>query len=163
MFSARGQTPPTVSKHRDVIAQWRPRLRGDQYRKPWGECSALMVLPISLSTVSGDDLWWTSRGLRTTQPGDQCVGEFRYRGMHTGETRLKCSNGAGPIVRFNAFSPLSGYGNGTISEGPASFTHGLKASDAVKHLRFPPGTGPDLLWSKPPIRSLTPRLTLLRK
>ena len=88
----------------------------------------------------------------TTRPDVRCVGEFRYTGMRTGTATLRCSDGLVAEVNFNALSSLSGYGYGTTSRGPASFTYGLKASEALKYLRFPEGMEADLSGEKPVTR-----------
>lgn len=87
----------------------------------------------------------------TTRPDVRCVGEFRYTGMRTGQANLRCSDGMAAEVSFNALSSLSGYGYGMTSKGPASFTYGLKASEAVKYLKFPQGLEADLSGAKPVI------------
>ena len=71
--------------------------------------------------------------------GMRCVGEFRYTGMRTGEADLRCNDGTIALIRFNAISSLSGYGIGSTSRGPVSFTFGMNLDKAEQYLVLPKG------------------------
>jgi len=69
----------------------------------------------------------------------KCVGQFRYTGSKVGVATVRCSDGAVAELSFNALSTLSGYGYGSTSRGPASFTFGLTPEEAAKRLTLPKG------------------------
>jgi hypothetical protein len=69
----------------------------------------------------------------------RCIGEFRYTGAKTGIARVRCTDGAQASLDFTGLSALSGYGFGTSSRGPASFTFGLTPEQASQYLKLPKG------------------------
>jgi len=75
----------------------------------------------------------------TVDPSVRCVGQFAYTGARTGTARLQCNDGAEAALSFNALGPLSGYGYGKTSRGPASFTYGLTSEEAAQYLTLPQG------------------------
>lgn len=72
-------------------------------------------------------------------PNLKCVGQFRYTGSKTGVAIVRCNDGGVAELSFNGLSLLSGYGYGTTSRGPASFTFGLTPEQASKYLTLPKG------------------------
>lgn len=68
-----------------------------------------------------------------------CIGEFRYTGTKTGIARVRCNDGAEAALDFTGLSALSGYGFGTSTRGPASFTFGLTPEQASQYLKLPQG------------------------
>ena len=75
----------------------------------------------------------------TLNPDLKCVGSFQYSGSRTGHASVRCNDGAEAALSFNALGPLSGYGYGKSSRGPASFTYGLTAEEAAQYLTIPSG------------------------
>lgn len=69
----------------------------------------------------------------------KCVGRFEYTGARTGVANVQCNDGADARLSFNALGPLSGYGYGKTSRGPASFTYGLSPEEAAERLTLPKG------------------------
>jgi len=69
----------------------------------------------------------------------KCVGEFHYTGSKTGVATVSCNDGNLAKLQFNALGPLSGYGVGRSTRGPASFTFGLTLEQASKYLTIPNG------------------------
>ncbi|MBT9553922.1 MAG: hypothetical protein IV088_24015 [Hydrogenophaga sp.] len=72
-------------------------------------------------------------------PNLKCVGQFRYTGSKAGVATVRCNDGGVGELSFNGLSLLSGYGYGTTSRGPASFTFGLTPEQALKYLTLPKG------------------------
>jgi hypothetical protein len=75
----------------------------------------------------------------TVDPDLRCVGQFHYTGSKTGVASVRCNDGAQAELSFNSLGPLSGYGYGNSSRGPASFTYGLNPEDAAQYLKLPYG------------------------
>ncbi len=69
----------------------------------------------------------------------RCVGSFHYTGAKSGVAQVRCNDGAEANLSFNSLSPLSGYGYGRSSRGPASFTYGLTPEESVQYLTLPQG------------------------
>jgi len=69
----------------------------------------------------------------------KCVGSFRYMGSNAGIANIRCNDGGEGELAFNALDPLSGYGYGRTSRGPASFAYGLPADQAAQYLVLPKG------------------------
>lgn len=72
-------------------------------------------------------------------PNLKCIGSFRYTGSKSGVANVRCNDGAEAALSFNGLSMLSGYGYGSTSRGPASFTFGLTPEQAAQYLTVPKG------------------------
>jgi hypothetical protein len=72
-------------------------------------------------------------------PELSCMGEFYYTGHKTGSANLVCNDGNIASLKFTALTNLSGYGYGTSTRGPVSFTYGLTSSQSEKYLKLPEG------------------------
>lgn len=88
------------------------------------------------------------------RPDDTCQGDFSYSaefGNGGGGTgAMRCSDGATATFKFQRLGLRRGYGGGSSSRGPLSFTYGLNAKESEPYLELPPGKalradGKDLL------------------
>jgi phospholipid transport system substrate-binding protein len=75
------------------------------------------------------------------RPEVGCRGEFTSSAGHggTGKGELRCSDGATATLQFKRLSLVRGYGAGSSSRGPLSFTYGLSAAESAPYLRLPRG------------------------
>lgn len=91
----------------------------------------------------------------TSRAEVSCVGENLITGSVTGHANIRCTDGTVAEISFihSFLGSLQGYGYAETPNGPVSYTYGMKVSEAVKHLRFAPGTGPDLTGQTPRVRS----------
>ena len=72
-------------------------------------------------------------------PNISCIGEFYYTGTRTGKATLTCNDGHVAEMQFNSITNLSGYGYGTSTRGPVSFTYGLTSKQSQEYLKLPKG------------------------
>jgi hypothetical protein len=75
----------------------------------------------------------------TTDPSLKCIGEARRTGLQGGQGSAECNDGTQVKFHFTALSNTSGYGIGSSSRGPVSFTYGLTRDEAIPHLVVPAG------------------------
>jgi len=75
----------------------------------------------------------------STAPGVTCNGQFTSSVELGGAGSLKCSDSATATVKFQRLSILRGYGTGSSTRGPMSFTYGLSAIKSKPYLKLPPG------------------------
>ncbi|MEZ5662977.1 MAG: hypothetical protein R3E94_05515 [Burkholderiaceae bacterium] len=75
----------------------------------------------------------------SVNPELKCVGRFRYTGAKSGVATVQCNDGSMGELSFNGLSMLSGYGYGSTTRGPASFTFGLTPAQASQYLKLPKG------------------------
>lgn len=68
-----------------------------------------------------------------------CVGEFRYISTWTrsGEGTISCKDGSLASFNFKGLDNLRGFGYGSSSRGPVTFTYGMTADEASKYLQKP--------------------------
>lgn len=102
-----------------------------------------------LATIKGDIFIGTSVGdisgagkiemESAINPDINCIGEFRYTSLYSmvGVGTLTCSDGNLATFNFNALDSLSGYGLGSSSRGPVTFTYGLTPEESAKYLQKP--------------------------
>lgn len=74
-----------------------------------------------------------------SSPELTCAGEFSATAALGDAGRLGCSDGAAATFQFRRLGLRRGYGEGTSSRGPLSFTYGLSAEDAAPYLKLPAG------------------------
>lgn len=68
-----------------------------------------------------------------------CTGEFTSSAALGGMGQLRCSDGSTATFRFQRLSIFRGYGGGSHTRGPMSFTYGLSADQSERYLALPPG------------------------
>jgi hypothetical protein len=74
-----------------------------------------------------------------TKPDVTCLGQFTSSAKLGGVGTMRCSDGATATIQFQRLSVLRGYGTGSSSRGPMSFTYGLSANESELYLKLPPG------------------------
>jgi hypothetical protein len=74
-----------------------------------------------------------------TKPDVTCSGQFTSSAELGGAGNLKCSDSSTSIIKFQRLSMFCGYGTGSSSQGPMSFTYGLSAVESKPYLKLPPG------------------------
>jgi hypothetical protein len=72
------------------------------------------------------------------RPDLTCTGQFTSSPAG-GEGRLNCSDGASATFNFQRLTIFRGYGAGSFSRGPMSFSYGLTADEAGPYLKLPKG------------------------
>lgn len=72
-------------------------------------------------------------------PDVSCVGAFISSAELGGSGSMDCSDGSSSMFVFKRLSIFHGYGVGTHSRGPMSFTYGLTADESASYLDLPPG------------------------
>ena len=75
----------------------------------------------------------------STKPDVTCNGDFTSSAELGGAGSLKCSDNSTATIQFQRLSILRGYGTGSSSQGPMSFTYGLSANKSEPYLKLPPG------------------------
>jgi len=75
----------------------------------------------------------------STKPGVTCSGQFTSSAELGGAGSLNCSDSSTATIKFQRLSILRGYGTGSSSRGPMSFTYGLSAIESAPYLKLPPG------------------------
>jgi len=73
------------------------------------------------------------------KPEISCRGQFSHRSGLGDKGDMQCSDGATATFRFRRLSLVRGYGTGSSSRGPMSFTYGLSATESEPYLKLPPG------------------------
>ena len=73
------------------------------------------------------------------RPDVTCRGQFAHSNELGGAGNLRCSDGATATFQFRSLSFVRGYGAGSSSRGPMSFTYGLSANESEPYLLLPPG------------------------
>lgn len=73
------------------------------------------------------------------KPDVTCRGQFTSSAELGDAGNMQCSDGAAVTFRFQRLSPVRGYGTGSSSRGPMSFTFGLSANESEPYLKLPPG------------------------
>jgi hypothetical protein len=81
----------------------------------------------------------TIRIQSSTKPGVTCRGEFTSSAKLGGAGSLRCSDSATATIKFKRLSIFRGYGTGSTSRGPMSFTYGLSAIESKPYLKLPAG------------------------
>jgi len=91
------------------------------------------------------------------KPDVSCDGDFTFSAELGDVGKMRCSDGATATFQFKRLSLVRGYGTGSTSRGPMSFTYGLDATESVRYLELPPdktlrleGKVPVLVALKPP-------------
>ena len=86
-----------------------------------------------------------------------CDGQFTFSAELGDVGKMRCSDGTTATIQFKRLSLVRGYGTGSTSRGPMSFTYGLDATESVRYLELPPdktlrleGKVPVLVALKPP-------------
>jgi len=74
-----------------------------------------------------------------TKPDVTCSGQFTSSAELGGAGNLKCSDNSTSTIKFQRLSIFRGYGTGSSSKGPMSFTYGLSADESRPYLKLPPG------------------------
>lgn len=75
---------------------------------------------------------WGTIALRSrADPGLTCVGEFTATEALGDAGQLRCSDGASATFEFQRLGLRRGYGAGSSSRGPLSFTYGLTAEESA--------------------------------
>lgn len=70
----------------------------------------------------------------STRPDLTCSGQFTSSAELGGVGNLKCSDGSTVTIKFQRLSMFTGYGTGSSSHGPMSFTYGLSAKESKPYL-----------------------------
>jgi len=81
----------------------------------------------------------TIRIQSSTKPDVTCRGQFTSSAELGGAGSLLCSDSATATIKFQRLSILRGYGTGSSSRGPMSFTYGLSANESKPYLKLPHG------------------------
>jgi len=74
-----------------------------------------------------------------TNPDVTCRGQFTSSAKLGGIGNMQCSDNATATIQFQRLSILRGYGTGSSSRGPMSFTYGLSANESEPYLKLPSG------------------------
>ncbi len=72
-------------------------------------------------------------------PDLTCIGQFTSSAALGGSGQMHCSDGTAATFHFQRLSVLRGYGVGSFSPGPMSFTYGLTGEEAGPYLKLPEG------------------------
>lgn len=73
------------------------------------------------------------------KPDVTCLGQFTFSDELGDVGDMRCSNGATAVFQFQRLSLVRGYGTGSSTRGPMSFTYGLSADESAPYLKLPPG------------------------
>jgi len=68
-----------------------------------------------------------------------CSGTFTFSRDRGDAGDMQCSDGATATFQFQRLSLVRGYGTGSTTRGPMSFTYGLTAGESEPYLKLPPG------------------------
>ena len=74
-----------------------------------------------------------------TKPDVTCRGQFTSSAKLGGKGSMLCSDNVTATIQFKRLTILRGYGTGSTSRGPMSFTYGLNAHESEPYLLLPPG------------------------
>jgi len=74
-----------------------------------------------------------------TKPDDTCHGEFTSSEKLGGKGNIRCGENVTTKIKFKRLGSMRGYGSGTSSRGPMSFTYGLSAIESKPYLKLPRG------------------------
>jgi hypothetical protein len=74
-----------------------------------------------------------------TKPDVTCLGQFTSSAKLGGKGSMLCSDNVTATIQFKRLTILRGYGTGSTSRGPMSFTYGLNAHESEPYLLLPPG------------------------
>lgn len=74
-----------------------------------------------------------------SKPELSCHGQFTSSAEHGGAGELQCSDGTSATFSFHRLSLAQGYGTGSTSRGPMSFTYGLSLNESAPYLKLPAG------------------------
>jgi hypothetical protein len=74
-----------------------------------------------------------------TKPDVTCRGQFTSSAKLGGKGNMLCSDKVTATIQFKRLTILRGYGTGSTSRGPMSFTYGLSAHESEPYLLLPPG------------------------
>jgi len=72
------------------------------------------------------------------RPDLTCLGEFTSSPAG-GSGQLHCTDGTSATFHFQRLTVFRGYGAGSFSRGPMSFSYGLTADEAGPYLKLPKG------------------------
>ena len=75
----------------------------------------------------------------SSNPEQECSGDFRYESERLGVGDIRCTGGASATFQFRALSMLTGYGFGRARTGDVSFAYGMTPEQAEPYLRLPSG------------------------
>ena len=70
-------------------------------------------------------------------PNLTCIGNYHREGSASGSGKATCNDGTEAKFQFQNLTALSGYGFGTTSRGPMSFTFGLTPDQSIEYLKLP--------------------------
>jgi hypothetical protein len=74
-----------------------------------------------------------------SRPDLTCRGQFTSSAKLGGVGSLKCSDGVTVNFNFQRLTLRRGYGAGSSSRGPLTFTYGLSPAESLAYLKLPPG------------------------
>lgn len=74
-----------------------------------------------------------------SKPELSCQGQFTSSAELGGAGELQCSDGSRATFNFHRLSLTQGYGTGSTSRGPMSFTYGLSLNESAPYLKLPAG------------------------
>lgn len=74
-----------------------------------------------------------------SKPELSCHGQFTSSAELGGAGELQCSDGANATFSFHRLTLAQGYGTGSTSRGPMSFTYGLSLNESAPYLKLPAG------------------------
>ena len=72
-------------------------------------------------------------------PEVTCRGQFTSSAELGGTGNMQCSDGMTATIQFQRLSVFRGYGTGSTSRGPMSFTYGLHPNETEHYLKLPRG------------------------
>jgi hypothetical protein len=75
----------------------------------------------------------------SSNPEQECSGDFRYESERLGVGDMRCTGGSSATFQFRALSTLTGYGFGRARTGDVSFAYGMTPEQAEPYLRLPSG------------------------
>ena len=75
----------------------------------------------------------------SSNPEQECSGDFRYESERLGVGDMRCTGGSSATFQFRALSTLTGYGFGRARTGDVSFAYGMTPAEAEPYLRLPSG------------------------
>ena len=74
-----------------------------------------------------------------TRPALNCHGQFTHSAEFGNAGSMQCSDGATGTFQFQRLTILRGYGTGSVSRRPMSFTYGLNSVESGPYLTLPAG------------------------
>jgi len=80
-------------------------------------------------------VWIQSR----SRPAFGCTGQFTSSAQLGGIGSLRCGDGMTVAFNFKRLTLRQGYGAGSSSAGPMTFTYGLSPAESMPYLKAPPG------------------------